>query len=89
MLPNSFVSLQFPVIYPSLLEIPRMVGFPGPNLTYTKRWEKQERVRQFMELGHGGNGDEDGIQSEGMSLKEVEESFLTYLRREESKDEHE
>lgn len=42
-----------------------------------------------MELGHGGNGDEDGIQSERMSLKEVEESFLTYLGREESKDEHE
>lgn len=43
-----------------------------------------------MEWGHGGNGDEDGIQSlsEEMGLKEVKESFLTYLRREKKKDEY-
>lgn len=65
--------------------------FSCPNLTDTKRWEKQEGALQFTERGHRSYGDEEGIQSfsEGEGLKEVKESFPNSLRREGSKNEHE
>lgn len=78
---------QFPVIYPHSWNTHSGFYFPGPNLTDTNRWEKQERTGQFMEPGYGASGDEDGIQSwsETVGLKRWRNLSLLILEEKETR----
>lgn len=69
---NSFVNLQFPVIYLSVLAIPKVVSvFLVQTLLIQRNGRNQTGAGQFMEWEHGGNRDEGGIQSlrEEMDVK--------------------